>query len=335
MDEMLHVYAPKRVILPFSRIGWALFAILGITTLLQIIFAAIAAIFIPYLLKTTWFEWALTVVPLYCIALPLGYLVLKPIPPLVTPQQKLSFRKFLTFLAISFAVMYIGNIIGVVLNVGIAALKSQDYTNPLEELLAGSSIYIEILVVVLLAPIMEELIFRKLLIDRIRVFGEGTAILVSGLTFGLFHGNLIQFFYAFGLGCIFAYVYLRTGKLFYTMILHAIINGFSVLLTQLISSAPDLSTMLDSGLENSSELIKTVQGNLPAFLGIALLVMAEMALLIAGIVLLITKRRQAVLFTAPMALPRSGRFKAVFVNWGMGLFALLTFSMMVYTAIAL
>jgi len=335
MDEMLNVYAPRRVKLPFSRIGWALFAILGITTALQIVFAAVATIFFPYMLTTGWFEWALSFVPLYLIAVPLGYLILKPIPTLITPQQKLSFGKFLSFLAMSFAVMYLGNLIGIVMNVGIAAFKGRDYTNPLEDLLAGSSIYIEIFVVVLLAPIMEELIFRKLLIDRVRIFGEGTAILVSGLTFGLFHGNLTQFFYAFGLGCMFAYVYLRTGKLHYTMLLHAIINGFSVFLSQLAGSVPDSSSVLEAGFEDPSALIKAVQGNLPVYLGIALLGIAEVALLIAGILLLIKKRKQVVLFTAPMELPKSGRFKAVFVNWGMGIFALLALGMMTYTAIAL
>lgn len=334
MDEIVNVYAPKRVKLPYSRVGWTLFAVLGIATVLQLIIAAMAAVFSPHLLTSTWFEWAMAFIPLYFIAGPLGYLILRPVPVLKVAEQKLSFGRFLSFLAMSFAVMYIGNFIGIILNLGIAALKGQDYTNPLEDLLSGSSIYIEILVIAVLAPVLEELIFRRLLIDRLRVFGEGTAILVSGLTFGLFHGNLTQFFYAFGLGCLFAYVYLRTGKLRYTIILHAAINGFSLALSQLLGSISDFPSMLDFSAENPSVLIGTLQNHLPAYLGIMLLGLAEMALMIAGIVLLIKKRRQVVLFTAPMELPKRGRFKAVFVNWGMGLFALLALGMMVYTAIA-
>ena len=44
--------------------------------------------------------------------------------------------------------------------------------------------------------------FRKLLIDRIVPFGQRVAVVVSGLAFGLFHGNFYQFFYAFSLGAV-------------------------------------------------------------------------------------------------------------------------------------
>ena len=49
---------------------------------------------------------------------------------------------------------------------------------------------------VVLAPVMEELIFRKVLIDRTIVYGDKAAVVLSGLLFGVFHGNFHQFFYA-------------------------------------------------------------------------------------------------------------------------------------------
>ena len=69
--------------------------------------------------------------------------------------------------------------------------------------------------------ILEEFIFRKMVIDRIWQYGEKIAVVTSALIFALFHINLFQFFYALGIGLIFAYVYLRTGKLRYTIIMHA------------------------------------------------------------------------------------------------------------------
>ena len=42
--------------------------------------------------------------------------------------------------------------------------------------------------------------------------------------FGLFHLNLFQFFYAFGLGLMFGYVYMRTSQLRYSIVMHMIIN---------------------------------------------------------------------------------------------------------------
>ena len=74
------------------------------------------------------------------------------------------------------------------------------------------------------APLGANWCRNKLLIDRIHVYGEGTAIVLSGVAFGLFHGNLSQFFYAAFLGCMFAFLYVRTGRILYPILLHAAIN---------------------------------------------------------------------------------------------------------------
>ena len=75
-----------------------------------------------------------------------------------------------------------------------------------------------------LAPVFEELVFRKVMVDRVLPYGEWPAILFSGITFGLFHGNLTQFFYAALLGMVLAYVYIRTGNILYSIGLHACVN---------------------------------------------------------------------------------------------------------------
>ena len=334
MDEMETVCTKQLEKPPFSRVGWTLFAILGITTGLQIVVAALVTVFAPELYSASWFTWVLSFAPLYLIAIPLGYIIIRPLPKLITPQQKMSFGKLIGFLAMSYAVMYIGNIVGTMLNAGISALKGEELLNPLEELLTGSNLYFELAFVGLLAPIIEELVFRKMLLDRIRAYGEGTAILISGLTFGLFHGNLFQFFYAFGLGSLFAYIYLRTGRIRYTIFLHAVINSFSVLLSQMIIGNADTETLQNLSGENPEELIRTIQSNLPQYLVVGICSMVVMVLFVSGIILLIKKRKQAVLFIAPKELPKEGRFKKVFVNWGMALFFLLSLGLMAYTAIA-
>ncbi|MEA4896073.1 MAG: type II CAAX endopeptidase family protein [Oscillospiraceae bacterium] len=333
MDETTSIYSLRNEKPPFSRVGWTLFAVLGITTFLQIAIASLTVVFAPAVYEKSWFIWALSFIPLYFVAIPVGYLMIRPVPVLTVPQQKIGFGKLISYLAMSFAVMYIGNIIGTLLNAGIGELKGTELTNPLEELMTGSDIYIEMLVIVIIAPILEELMFRKVLIDRIRVYGEGTAILVSGLMFGLFHGNLFQFFYAFGLGALFAYIYLRTGRVRYTMILHTIINGFGVLMAQLVSRSSDIGTLGLNG-ENPEKLIEAAERNLPQYIAVGLCGIAALTLFISGIVLLIANRKKAVLFITPKELPADGRFKIVFVNWGMGLFVLLSVGLMVYTALA-
>jgi hypothetical protein len=125
---------------------------------------------------------------------------------------------------ICIAIMYAGNLLGQLINLIIQAATQNDMTQTLENLITDSSIWTNLVFVVVLGPIAEELFFRKMLITRILPFGEKPAIILSGLAFGLYHGNFTQFFYAFGLGLAFGYIYLKTGKLIYSVILHIFVN---------------------------------------------------------------------------------------------------------------
>lgn len=82
---------------------------------------------------------------------------------------------------------------------------------------------------VVVAPLAEEFLFRRVLLERTRFLGDGAAILINGTAFALFHGNLNQTLYAFGLGAVFAAIVLMTGRIRYTIGIHACINGVSVL----------------------------------------------------------------------------------------------------------
>ena len=74
------------------------------------------------------------------------------------------------------------------------------------------------------APVIEELVFRKLFIDSTHKYGETVSVFVSALLFGLIHGNSAQFFLAFMLGLLFGTVYVRTGNVWLTIALHLMIN---------------------------------------------------------------------------------------------------------------
>lgn len=77
---------------------------------------------------------------------------------------------------------------------------------------------------VLIAPIMEEKVFRELLFDKVSGYGYTAYVATSGLMFGIFHSNLGQFFYAAALGVIFAKVMYETRNIKYTIALHFMIN---------------------------------------------------------------------------------------------------------------
>ena len=157
------------------------------------------------------------------VGFPLAYGISKNLTRERLPQQKLGFGKFLLFVLMGAGLVSIGALIGTLVHSGLTFF-SEDANYGIADLMLSSGMFMRILTVGILAPIFEELIFRKLLIDRLIKYGEFVSILTSGLMFGLFHGNFQQFFFAAFLGCLWAFVYARTGRIRYTIIMHMIIN---------------------------------------------------------------------------------------------------------------
>ena len=53
---------------------------------------------------------------------------------------------------------------------------------------------------------------------------------MTAVMFGLFHGNILQFFTGLTLGLLFAYVDIKTGSILPSIILHIINNGLAFIL---------------------------------------------------------------------------------------------------------
>jgi membrane protease YdiL (CAAX protease family) len=84
-------------------------------------------------------------------------------------------------------------------------------------------------VVVVVAPIVEELQFRGVGYGLLERFGRTAAILLVGLAFGLVHGLIAGFpvIAAFGIGL--AYLRSRTDSIYPCMLLHASFNAFGLI----------------------------------------------------------------------------------------------------------
>lgn len=76
----------------------------------------------------------------------------------------------------------------------------------------------------IIAPIAEEIMFRNLLLKPLRAYGDLTAVLVSGIVFGLYHGNFDQFAYAALLGVFFSLIAVKYNSILPVTILHAANN---------------------------------------------------------------------------------------------------------------
>ena len=77
---------------------------------------------------------------------------------------------------------------------------------------------------------MEELFFRKGLIDLCSPYGKKFALVISSLLFGFIHMNLSQGIFAIIFGLIMGSIYLYTKDIKTSMIIHLINNGYAVIL---------------------------------------------------------------------------------------------------------
>ena len=180
---------------------------------------------------TSLITFAMIVISVDIVGFPLILGLTRNIPTREIQKQKFGFFKFLPYIFMTFGIGIPLSFVGSLVNTMLTVPFGGSNTSVILELLNSSSILPRILVVGILAPIFEELIFRKVLIDRLSRYSTFLAIFVSGLFFGLYHGNFSQFFFATGIGLLFAFLYSKTGKIHLTIILHMIVNLFTSVIT--------------------------------------------------------------------------------------------------------
>ncbi len=174
--------------------------------------------------KSEIYPWLLNALPQYLVAFPIFHFIVKGMKRTDRIKSKLPISEFLSLLLVAEVALVIGDMLGDTVTEFFSMFKGEAITNPIDDLLSGTPIWIVILFGVVIAPIFEEIIFRKLIINRLSIFGDGLAVIVSAVTFGLFHGNFNQLFYAISLGLVLGFVYARTRDVKYSIIMHALIN---------------------------------------------------------------------------------------------------------------
>lgn len=89
---------------------------------------------------------------------------------------------------------------------------------------------------VVVAPLVEEIIFRGLIQSRLsRAVPGWLAVLLAAAIFGICHGEPVWMAYAFFLGAVFGFVAWRSGSILPTVVMHVVFNAlghFSTVLTE-------------------------------------------------------------------------------------------------------
>lgn len=288
----------------FSRIGWAM-----VVTMIVINF--IQNIFVMFMVKNT----SLTVgaisflsiaVGFYLIGFPIFYFMTKSLPTGEKREcKKLSFWNVLALFCIAYGLVYSTNLVTTIIMTIIGMIKGTDVVNPLVDLVGSESWVWSFIFAGILAPIMEELMFRGIMLNKLRGYGDNVAIVTTAVLFGLFHGNFSQFFYATALGLVFSYVTLKTGKIIYAIILHMGVNMIGSVVGMFV-------------LESESIVILMLFG------------ICVVAIAITGIVFLALHAKKVKLLDGEIKLEKGTVFKKVWINTGMIVFVVLCLIKMIY-----
>ena len=274
----------------------------------------IVAISYPQIRYADWLNYVFVLIPMYVFAFPICSLVFKIAPKAPERDEKIPKSTLFAFFIMMIPMTLILNIFSIFLA---DILSDGTATNPINEMVTEVNIW-QVATVVILAPIVEEIIFRKLLIDRTRQFGEKLAIFFSAFCFGAFHMKIYQMLYAFAMGLLLAYIYTRSGRIKYTIGIHMIFNfcGSVVPLTVTSLVSDETFAALEAG--NTAILYTLPTSQVFGFMIYLLYLLVELGLFIAGIVIFIyfIVKKKFYFKPATMELPKEKRFSTAFLTIG-------------------
>ena len=327
----------------FNKIGFAyvvlLVAIYGSQLLAQFVALKVAG---REIFDNPVFLSLATALPVDIIGAPILYLIIRKFETTKLEENKLGIGSIIKYTCMLGPITFAGALIssGLSLLIGRITGTVIDNNAVVESVMQLGTVG-RIVTACICAPIFEELIFRKLLIDRTVKYGEAVSIVLSGVLFGLFHGNFEQFFYACFLGMFFGYIYIKTGKIQYTMLLHFFVNFTSAAVTASLITKFDVDAMQnlvsnEDALQNLSSLPPEISAMLPWFLLYTIwtlfLVMVFFAGVIFWIIELASKQRFA---ERECQIPRGKALRTVYCNPGMGLYIVLSLSLCVFVIISM
>ena len=316
----------------FGIIGWAFFAFVVVSVVAQMLASTVVHVFDNSgegLSGLT--TYIISFLPLYLIAFPVLLLIIKKLPKDESGKNNIDILTLIKCFCMCITIMYVGNVIGTGLSSFIGNIFGKTSNNNLAEIIMNTDLTGTVIFVVILGPIMEEIVFRKILIDRTVKFGERNAMFLSALLFGLFHMNLFQFFYAFGIGLIFAYIYIKSRKIGYSIVFHMIINFMgSVVAIQVANNFnEDVVTKLQS---SNPELVAAALT--PGVMLSAIYSLVMIVVFFVGLALLIVGRKKMRLDIIGAPFTRKEEKGLVYGNYGMAFFIAACLVMMVLTTMA-
>ncbi len=154
--------------------------------------------------------------------------------------------------------------------VNAANMTASDADNPLW---LNVLIYLYICII---GPVFEELVFRGVLLEGLRKYGNAFGIIMSAALFGLSHQNAMQCIPAFSIGLIWAAMTIKSGSLIPSMFVHIFSNSLSAILMILMNYVH----IIDNG-----NYIEALTSSIPFITAVSLNALLRLGCIIASIVI--------------------------------------------------
>ena len=167
------------------------------------------------------------------------------------------FRKFhpLTLLLLPPLVLFMEPLITLLNAISMLFVRNE-ISNAASALVDHNTLGTSLFFMAFLPCVIEELAYRGVMFGSFHEAGRLKAILMSGFLFGLMHMNFNQMAYAVVIGLIFGFVVEATGSIIPTMIMHFLINGFSVVIKHIANIKTRRLIKLLSNTDNISAFMR-------------------------------------------------------------------------------
>lgn len=193
--------------------------------------------------------------------------------------KKLSFLNMILLVLFAYCMSQVMTFIN-----ALSQLFAKDITTGTMSNIADQNPFlVSMLLIAVIPAVFEEGVYRGIFYQEYRKVNPLKAAFLSALLFGLMHGNLNQFSYAFCMGLVLSFVIEATDSILSTMLIHFCINGYSVVLLYVLPYlVDDYEQVLNSANEtltmNFGSVITTYGVNALIFGTVGFIILKQIAL---------------------------------------------------------
>lgn len=297
-----------------SRLGWALFAMaLSVQAGGPLLIWIIRRLF-PALAQLGGFAPLFSILLPIAVGYPVFFLLARRIPaPAPARSRPMTLGAFVRMQTVAFGLGYLMNIFTQLFAGWFSRSTGFAPQNPLLSLQGALPAPVLLTLTVVAAPVCEELVFRGMVLGRLRQWGEPFAITSSALLFALYHGNLSQLLYTFIVGLVLGYAAIRYSVRS-SMLIHMCLNLPGTLILSFIDlqRLEELSASPLAALSSPQQML--------ALLIPSLFLSLFMFATIIGAAAILLSYRHSLAFPHGDGIPEAKKYLLFFCSTGIALF---------------